>query len=155
MGRKFLTKKFRSISGTRLHSASRGVGRGGYSQFHPRSAKHPGLSQPQVAGIGVAEMRQNFGVTQDDLSRVTGYSIRSIAGWESGRPISNPARQKFMETKRLFAALAELMPAEAVAEWLREPNDAFDGQPPLHLIELGESDRLWQMIHQIDAGVAS
>ena len=59
------------------------------------------------------------------------------------------------EIERLTSALAQLMPSSQVGDWLREENDAFGGRPPVALIERGESDRLWQMIHRIDANIAT
>ena len=35
-----------------------------------------------------------------------GYSIRSIASWEGGKPLSESARQKLTETERLRIALS-------------------------------------------------
>jgi transcriptional regulator with XRE-family HTH domain len=94
-------------------------------------------------------------VSQEELARITGYSIRAIAGWEAGKKLSDAARQKVVETERLRAALAEIMPAGQLAEWLRTPNPAFEGQSPIQIIERGESDRIWRMILQIDSGVAN
>jgi len=51
--------------------------------------------------------------------------------------------------------LAEIMPPAKLGEWLRTPNPAFECQSPIQVIERGESDRLWQMIFQIDTNVAS
>ncbi len=107
------------------------------------------------AMVSVSEVRKLAGVSQEDMGRITGYSTRSVAGWEAGRLLSDSARQKLTETKRLFDALAEIMPPEHLGEWLRTPNEAFEGQPPIQIVERGESDRLWQMIHQIDANVAN
>ena len=53
------------------------------------------------------------------------------------------------------AALAELVPADELGEWMRTSNPAFEGQTPIQVIERGEADRLWRMIFQIDAGVAN
>ena len=39
-----------------------------------------------------------------------------------------------------------------VAEWLQEPNLAFDGSTPLQVIERGETDRLWKMIYLLESG---
>jgi len=108
-----------------------------------------------LARISVGVIRQKFGVSQEELARVTGYSTRSIAGWESGQKLSDSARQKLTETERLRTALSQIMPGEHLGEWLRNPNPAFEGQAPLQVIERGESDRLWQMIFQLDANVAS
>jgi hypothetical protein len=68
---------------------------------------------------------------------------------------SDSARLKFQETSRLQAALSELVPEHELGDWMRSPNAAFEGQTPIQVIERGESDRLWQMIFQIDAGVAN
>ncbi|QVL32367.1 DUF2384 domain-containing protein [Telmatocola sphagniphila] len=105
--------------------------------------------------IAVTKIREKIGVSQVDFARITGYSVRSIAGWESGKQVSDAARQKLIETDRLRAALSEIVPAEKLANWLLEPNPAFEGQTPIQIIERGEADRIWRMIHQIEDSVAS
>lgn len=94
-------------------------------------------------------------LSQEELSRLTGYSLRAIAGWEAGRRLARAARRRVAEVGRLLEALSGLMPAERVGPWLAEPNEAFEGQAPMHLVERGEADRLWEMIHQVDANVAN
>src|SRR5436190_18596254 len=103
----------------------------------------------------VMEVRNSLGLSQGEFARVTGYSVRSVAGWESGQQLSASARQKLAETYRLRAALAEIIPPKELREWMRTPNPAFEGQTPIQVIERGETDRVWRMIHQIDANVAS
>jgi len=71
----------------------------------------------------------------------------SIAGLETGKPHS--------DSTRLRIALGELLPPAELGDWMRSPNPAFEGQTPIQVIERGESDRLWQMIFQIDANVAN
>ncbi|MFO0806566.1 MAG: antitoxin Xre/MbcA/ParS toxin-binding domain-containing protein [Gemmataceae bacterium] len=56
---------------------------------------------------------------------------------------------------QLREALARLIPQDRLENWLRAPNPAFEGQSPIELIERGESERIWRMIVQIEAGVAS
>ena len=113
------------------------------------------LSNASGGGISVGAIRKGFGVSQEELARVTGYSTRSIAGWEAGQALSDSAKQKLVETDRLRAALAEILPPRSLGQWLKTPNLAFEGQTPMQVIERGESDRLWRMIFQIDAGVAN
>jgi transcriptional regulator with XRE-family HTH domain len=100
-------------------------------------------------------VRNRLGVSQEELARITGYSVRAVAGWEAGKKLSGAARQKVMETERLRAALAEIVPPAELGEWMRTPNLAFEGQTPIQVIERGEADRIWRMIIQIDSGVAS
>jgi DNA-binding transcriptional regulator YiaG len=109
----------------------------------------------KIPKIKVTELRSQLGLSQTELARVTGYSLRAIAGWESGKPLSASARQKMIEAHRLREALAQIVPPDRLGDWMRTPNPAFEGQTPIQVIERGESDRLWRMIVQIDANVAS
>ena len=117
-----------------------------------RNAPKGGFSSSTISVRGI---RQKFGVSQEEMARVTGYSTRSVAGWESGQLVSDSARQKLIETDRLRSALSQIIPEGQLGEWLRTPNAAFEGQTPIQIIERGESDRIWQMIFQLDANVAS
>ncbi|WP_143184895.1 antitoxin Xre/MbcA/ParS toxin-binding domain-containing protein [Rubritalea squalenifaciens] len=42
-------------------------------------------------------------------------------------------------------------PAE-VRTWLKEHNDAFEDTTPAQVIERGEADRIWRMIHLLESG---
>jgi len=132
------------MSATKVSSKGAGVRR-----EKKRPARHAGRT---VAVLGV---RSRLGFSQEELARVTGYSVRAIAGWEAGKKLSGAARQKVVETERLRAALAEIMPPSDLGNWMRTPNPAFEGQTPIQVIERGEADRIWRMILQIDAGVAN
>ena len=103
----------------------------------------------------VAGMRASLSLSRDEFARLMGYSTRAVASWEAGKPLAQSARRRLAEIGRLLKALSELMPPGRLGQWLRAPNQAFDGQAPMHLVERGEGDRLWQMIHQIDANVAN
>jgi uncharacterized protein (DUF2384 family) len=109
-----------------------------------------GMLQPFAV---ISRFQKDFGLTQPVVVRMTGYSPRSVASWSKGVKATEPARRKFTELVRLFDALADLMenPKE-VAEWLQEPNSAFDGSTPLQVIERGEADRLWRMIYTLESG---
>ena len=110
---------------------------------------------PTGRDVTVLGVRNHLGFSQEEMARVTGYSVRAIAGWEAGKKLSGPARQKIVETERLSAALAEIMPPGDLGEWMRTPNPAFEGQTPIQVIERGQTDRIWRMIIQIDSGVAN
>lgn len=65
------------------------------------------------------------------------------------------AHQKLQATTQLREALAKIIPSDRVDDWFWTPNPAFENQTPLRVIERGGMDRLWRMIFQIEAGVAS
>lgn len=123
-----------------------------------RSGKTEAIAKYAAKGgatLRVGTVRKALGISQEELARVTGYSTRSIAGWEAGKIISDSARQKLAETERLRAGLAQIIGPDHLGEWMRTPNAAFEGQTPIQIIERGESDRLWRMIFEINVGVAN
>jgi DNA-binding transcriptional regulator YiaG len=95
----------------------------------------------------VASLRQSLGLTRKMFSRLTGYSERAIAEWESGKEQSDSSRQRLTEIHRLRQALVHVIPAEQVGTWLLAPNDALDGFKPLEIIERGEIDRIWRLLY--------
>lgn len=127
------------------------------------TTRNPKTHQPtparEVAGKTAAQslvinrFRSDFGLTQPPVVRLSGYSPRSVASWSKGVKATEPARRKFTEFCRLPDALNGLIgsPAE-MAGWLLEPNSAFEGSPPLQVIERGESDRIWRMIYTLESG---
>lgn len=111
-------------------------------------------SRPMIQPSAViGRFQKDFGLTQPVMVRLTGYSPRSVASWSKGVKATEPARRKFTELGRLFDALNDLMEnPRQLAEWLQEPNPAFDGSTPVQVIERGESDRLWRMIYALESG---
>jgi len=95
-----------------------------------------------------------FGVSRETPTRITGFSLRALVKWSQGaRPSSSTAR-RLTEVKRIFAALEKLVSREAIGPRLKELNPAFDGSTPLQVIERGEIDRIWRMLHELESGEA-
>ena len=94
----------------------------------------------------------SFGVTQDSFTRLAGFSPRAVAHWASGRTPGGPAQKRMTELTRLFDALSDMVDAKAIGAWLKQPNPAFDGSSPLQVIERGETDRIWRMVWELQAG---
>lgn len=109
---------------------------------------HFGEARPSI----VRELVERFDLRQETLSRMTGFSLRAVADWASGKSPSVPARRVFSEMDRLLERLGGLMKPQEVGAWLRAPNPAFDGASPAQVIERGQTDRLWQMLYQVESG---
>ena len=100
------------------------------------------------------DVRRSLGVTQQEMQRLVGISVRTISDIETGR--KSPTREnarRFREIARLRRELAVIIVPEAVDKWLHTPNNYFDGASPLELIERGEADRIWKLIWRIQDGV--
>jgi len=101
----------------------------------------------------VAEVRAGLGVTRESFARLTGFSVRAIAGWEAGRPVSEAGRRRVLEMKRLRELLAEGMQPEFIARWLETPCEGLGGLKPVEVLERGEVDRLWRVVLLIGSGM--
>jgi len=95
---------------------------------------------------------EKFGLRQEVLSRMTGFSLRAVAGWANGKKPSAPVRRALTEMDRLLDSLSRLMKPKEVGKWLKEPNPAFDGSTPVQVIERGQIDRIWRMLYFVESG---
>lgn len=110
-------------------------------------------TRPKTNGThSLQEMAERFGLRQETLSRMTGFSLRAVAGWASGKEPSAPVRRALTEMDRLLDGLARLMEPQEVGKWLKQPNAAFDGSTPVQVIERGQIDRVWRMLYFVEAG---
>ena len=103
----------------------------------------------------VTRLRHGLQLPRKTFSRLTGFSERAIADWESGKPVSEPGLRRLREIDRLRKRLAHVIRQESLSAWLEAPNKAFGNLKPLEVIERGEIDRLWQMVFYLESGVAS
>jgi DNA-binding transcriptional regulator YiaG len=114
----------------------------------------PKAVQTTAAAIAlVAEIRNSLGLNRKLFARLTGYSERAIAQWESGTKLSGASVQKMTEMRRLQRALTKVMQPDFVSQWLQSPNESFGGLKPLEVVERGEIDRVWQMVFELESGV--
>ncbi len=124
----------------------------------PEQAQAPksraGLAAPASPSARlVTEVRSGLGVTRELFARLTGFSVRAIAGWEAGRPVSEAGLRRVKEMKRLRDLLAEGMKAEFIPVWLETPCEGLDGLKPVEVLERGEADRLWRVALLIGSGM--
>lgn len=105
------------------------------------------------SGIRLMEWRREIGIPRDVFARVADCSIRTLATYEKQPALPDTVRRQVSEAVRLLQALQELVGEDAaLKEWLRTANPAFENRTPLELIQKGESDRLWRMVHQVRFG---
>lgn len=102
--------------------------------------------------FSVKDFCHSFGVTQEALTRLAGFSSRAVAHWAQGHPPGNPAQKRLTELTRLFDALSDLVDPKAIGPWLKRSNPALEGSTPLQVIERGEADRIWRMIWELQSG---
>ena len=111
---------------------------------------HPAMKVAEPPAI--EKIAEKFGLRQETLSRMTGFSLRAVAGWRNGKPPSTPVRRALVEMDRLLDNLSRLMQPKDVGRWLKEPNPALDGSTPVQVIERGQTDRIWRLLYFLESG---
>jgi len=103
-------------------------------------------------GSDVHALCDAYHLKREELGRLTGFSLRALADWASGDLPSQPAKRRLHEVRRMLDALSEIVKRENIPHWLHQRNPAFGNLTPLQVIEVGEMDRLWAMVHDMGAG---
>jgi hypothetical protein len=120
---------------------------------------HPALTGFRFAHRGAKDYagllqhyRTMFKMPQPYVVRLTGFSPRSVAKWSEGVLPSSKQEKALVEMDRLLDALARVMQPAQIGQWLKSPNQAFDGSTPLQVVERGEIDRVWRMLFDLESG---
>src|SRR5580700_8302987 len=75
--------------------------------------------------ILVRGLCDSFGITQDALTRLTGFSPRAVAHWANGRAPGAAGQKRLIELRRLFDALSKMVDGKGIGGWLKRANPAF------------------------------
>ena len=106
----------------------------------------------QKSGPALYNWRRSLGLNRKTFARLANFSERTLATYEKHPEFPAAIRSQVVEAVRLVNALLEIIPADQLSAWLHAPNRGFGGRRPWSLIEQGEKDVIWAMIHQTRHG---
>lgn len=116
----------------------------------------PGLKGKGLLRLGSEsklELRDRLSMPRPLFGRIVNVSERTIAKVESETDTAEKLKRPYNEVYRLLEALGDVVEVNSLGYWFQEPNDAFDGLKPMEVIERGEIDRLWNMVHELRSGM--
>lgn len=108
--------------------------------------------QAKDSGPALYSWRRSIGLNRDTFARMANFSERTLATYEKQTKFPTTVRPQVTEAVRLVQALLEMIPAGELTQWLQTPNRGFGGRKPWALIQSGERDVIWAMIHQTRQG---
>jgi hypothetical protein len=115
---------------------------------------HKSKNRPWVSQID--RLQKGFGLNQIQLATsVLHCSPRSLILWKKNLTPNRATLIRLNELNRLYQALAALMAPEDVAAWMNRTNDYLDPLTPLEVLNRGQIDRLWHIIHNVGSGMPS
>ncbi len=95
-------------------------------------------------------MRERLGLTQTEMGRALGVSLRTIQNWEKE---ANAGRGHLLrDLQELMAILSDVLPESAIPAWLRSENNSFAGKRPIESILDGRTRDIINEFRRLQAG---
>ena len=87
-----------------------------------------------------------------EVAKALGVDAKTAKAVAAGKEIDEALCRRVQDLSELTADLRRLTGAEELPEWIREPNEAFDGEKPLDLILTRRTAPLQRMVEYLDRG---
>lgn len=95
-------------------------------------------------------MRDRFGLTQTEMGRALGVSLRTIQNWEKE---ANAGKGHLLrDLQELMAILSDVLPESDIPVWLRSDNNSFGGKRPIEVILDGRIRDIINEFRRLQAG---
>lgn len=104
------------------------------------------------SGPALQRWRREAKISRPLYAALSDCSERTLATIEKKSRLSMGKERKINEAHRLIAALAEIMEPTSIGDWLRSPNEWFNGRSPVEVLAEGKADKLWDMIFHTREG---
>ena len=101
--------------------------------------------------IEAGRLRDEAGLTAEQISRATGAAPSTVRGWIGRRSAPGGRRaDRIAELSAIIDRLERVMPKEYIPVWLSKPLEALNEKKPLELIAVGKFRQLAEIISGIE-----
>jgi transcriptional regulator with XRE-family HTH domain len=102
------------------------------------------------------ELRENAGLTSDDVAAATGAAPSTARAWLNGtRTPSGERLDRLMELLSVVERMRGVIPDDYASHWLRKPIRSLGDDKPIELIRRGEYRRVLAAVGRLEATNAS
>lgn len=103
----------------------------------------------------VPAIRRELGLSQEALARALGVASRTVARWEAGHTTPSPlAAHRLRLMAEILERARRLFGRQEAEAWLRTPNPALGGQPPLQRVGApGGIEEVRDLLGRIEWGI--
>jgi len=102
----------------------------------------------------IDRIRENTGLSQEEVARIVGTTARTVARWATGANTPRgETRDRLLELAAVTQQLSKVMTPEAAAAWLYEPNPLIGNSRPADLVRQGRAASVLDLIDAIADGV--
>jgi transcriptional regulator with XRE-family HTH domain len=108
----------------------------------------------ELTYLRVIEDVTESGLTQAELGKVVGASVRTVQNWASGATLPAGARaRRLLDLQYVVRELRTAYTDEGVQIWLHARNRNLDRQRPIDLLVSGEVDRVLEEAERVSGAM--
>lgn len=137
--------------------------RGGEDQAMPGKTERPGARSASAHRGGGVSSSPTFprvvqeilasGITQRELAKAVGASVRTVQTWGAGdnRP-TGVRSERLLDVRFIVQRLAENYTEDGIRIWLQSRNARLDMERPIVLLERGEIESVLHEVETLTGG---
>ncbi len=106
-----------------------------------------------VTYMRIVEDVTNSGITQAELAKAVGATVRTVQNWTSGtaRPRGKSV-ERLLDVSQIVKTLSEVYRDEGIQIWLRSRNRNLGGRRPIELLASGALDEVLAEVDNVVRG---
>lgn len=111
---------------------------------------HPMTASPSSYAEVVAGLRDDAGLTLEEIASASGVGVRQANNWASGtsKP-RGPGVERLLTLRYIVSNLSLVYTPEGVDVWLHSPNRRLKGATPLKLLAAGKAPAVLSLIDEL------
>lgn len=114
----------------------------------------PDRSTQGLTYLRVVEEVTSSGITQAELGKTVGASVRTVQNWASGiNPPSGARAAKLLDIRSVIDQLKDSYTDEGIEIWLRSRNRNLDMRRPIDLLVEGRIDEVLDQARWVSGGM--
>lgn len=119
-----------------------------------RRAPAPPAAEDSLTYLRVVETITDSGITQQQLAKAVGASVRTVQNWSqgSGTP-RGPRMLLLLDIKHIVELLRDTYTDEGIEIWLNSRNRNLDHQRPVDLLQQGRAEDVLAEVERLTGGM--
>lgn len=119
-----------------------------------RAPAPPAAAKDSLTYLRVVETITGSGITQQQLAKAVGASVRTVQNWSQGSGTPRGARvNRLLDIKHIVELLRDTYTDEGIEIWLNSRNRNLDHQRPVDLLQQGRAEDVLAEVERLTGGM--
>jgi len=119
-----------------------------------RRVPAPPVTADSLTYLRVVETITDSGITQQQLAKAVGASVRTVQNWSQGSATPRGTRvHRLLDIKHIVELLRDTYTDEGIEIWLNSRNRNLDHQRPVDLLQQGRAEDVLAEVERLTGGM--